>query len=204
MHLDQTPLFQQSGIDTSSIHITHHPGGHTLEMEGNDSTYVGVVLDGTIDVITYTIQGNPIRISTLTEGTLYGDALFYSTERPIYPGNLQCRTDVTLARIPNETFDRFLRTNDTFAHNVLRILADKVIRGTKQSKLLSQDSIRDKILYFLAEESKRQQSNVIRLESTKEDLAKRLHTTRPSLSRELAHMKQDGLIHYDRNSITIR
>lgn len=203
MRLDQTPLFQQTSIDPASIPITHHPSGHTLEMEGNDSSYVGVVLEGVIDVITYTIQGSPIRISTLVEGTLYGDALLYATTRHAYPGNFQCRTDVTLARIQNETFDHFIRTNDVFAHNVLRILADKVLIGTTQSKLLSQDTLRDKILYYLAEESKRQQSRVVRLDGTKEDLAKRLHTTRPSLSRELAWMKQDGLIDYDRTTITI-
>ena len=38
---------------------------------------------------------------------------------------------------------------------------------------------------------------------TKEELANELYMQRPSLSRELIKMKQDGLIEYDRYSITI-
>ena len=39
---------------------------------------------------------------------------------------------------------------------------------------------------------------------TKEELANQLFVQRPSLSRELSRMKIDGLIDYDRYTITIK
>ncbi len=39
---------------------------------------------------------------------------------------------------------------------------------------------------------------------TKEELANQLFVQRPSLSRELAKMKKDGIIDYDRYTITIK
>ena len=66
-----------------------------------------------------------------------------------------------------------------------------------------QDTIRDKMLYYLAQERINQRTNIIELGMTKEDWAKLLHVTRPSLSRELIHMKQEGLIDYDRTTVSI-
>ena len=72
-----------------------------------------------------------------------------------------------------------------------------------KSKLLSQDSVRDKILFYLYQEKRLQKSNIIELKMSKEELANLLFMQRPSLSRELIKMKQDGLIDYDRWTITI-
>lgn len=204
MQLNQTPLFVGTGIDTSTVAIREFPGNYTIELEGSTSSYVAVILSGSINVQTYTVQGNPILISTLTEGMEFGDVLIYGSSRHTYPGNIVTKGPTKLAIIPNQTIEAFIQSNDKFLHNVLGILSNKVIAGTLNSKLLSQDTIRDKILYFLAQEQTKQASKIIQLHRTKEDLAKLLHVTRPSLSRELSFMKQEGLIDYDRKTITIK
>jgi DNA-binding transcriptional regulator LsrR (DeoR family) len=56
---------------------------------------------------------------------------------------------------------------------------------------------------LLEYESKRQNTNYIKLNMTKKALAEKIGVQRTSLSRELAKMRKDGLIVFDRTSITL-
>ncbi len=73
-----------------------------------------------------------------------------------------------------------------------------------KSKLLSQDTIRDKILFYLYQQKQIQFSDKIKLNMTKEELANLLFIQRPSLSRELIKMRDEGLIDFDRWTITLK
>ena len=86
----------------------------------------------------------------------------------------------------------------------MRLLSDKSYELNYKSRLLSQDSVRDKILFYLFHQKRIQKSRKIYLNMTKEELANQLFVQRPSLSRELAKMKKDGIIDYDRYTITLK
>ncbi len=203
MELKHSRLFQNTGIDTSPIERKQFPANYTIELEGDESTYIAVVLEGSIHVQAYTLSGHTITINTLTAGMIYGDVLLYGTINHNYPGNLITAQPTTIAVVPNDLVRHHLRTNTVFQDNFLTLLADKVYIYNWHSKLLSQDTIRDKILFYLHEEIRIQGANRIHLNMTKEELARKLYVQRPSLSRELAAMKQDGLIEYDRKTITL-
>ena len=109
-----------------------------------------------------------------------------------------------IALIPNDVFQKFLFNDNDLLKNFLRLLSNNAYEMSYKSKLLSQDSVRDKILYFLFQQKRIQKTNKIILKMTKEELANQLFIQRPSLSRELSNMQKDGLIVYDRYSITIK
>jgi CRP-like cAMP-binding protein len=204
LKLAETSLFKNTSIDDKRVVTRTFSPGNIIETEGTLSTYIGVVLEGTVQVITYTIQGTPILMNTISQGMIFGDVLIYSQKHSSYPGNIISKTNTTIAIIPKELVEQYIQTNPMFLHNYLAILSNKVYQGSITSKLLSQDSIRDKILFFLAQEKIEQKSNTILLHQTKEELAKVLHVTRPSLSRELSNMKKEGLIDYDKYTITVK
>jgi hypothetical protein len=68
---------------------------------------------------------------------------------------------------------------------------------------LSLDTTRKKIANLLLKEYKKTNSLNIILPYSKEKMAKLLNVTRPSLSRELTNMKDEGLIDYYKNKFTI-
>ena len=68
-------------------------------------------------------------------------------------------------------------------------------------KILTQKTNREKILFYIKNEIKRTKNKTIKINS-KEELAKILNIPRPSLSRELILLKEDGYIFYDRDTIT--
>ena len=69
-------------------------------------------------------------------------------------------------------------------------------------KLLSQKSIADRIMFYLINEYKKTGNKKVSIIS-KEDLANKLNIPRPSLSRELINLKDEGLIDYNRYFITL-
>jgi CRP-like cAMP-binding protein len=203
MKLKDTKLFHNTGLNPTNVEIKQFLPGAIIELEGDFGEYIGVVLSGIVQVITYTLEGSSIILNTLDEGSVYGDILIYSSLRHTYPGNLIAKTKTTIATISHVDIDRFIEENKMFRKNFLAMLSDKVYQGNILNKLLSQDTLREKILFYLNQERKKQNSNTIILHMTKEDFARMLHVQRPSLSRELSNMKKEGLIDYNRRSITI-
>ncbi len=70
-------------------------------------------------------------------------------------------------------------------------------------ELISESSIRKKISSYLLNEVNKKETNTVYLSFSKTKLASLLNIQRPSLSRELKRMKEDGLLRYDREKIII-
>ena len=203
MKLEQTRLFRNTRVDLSNINIVEFPSNFTIASEGETSKRLGIVLEGKVRVKAYSLGGKNFTLNTLEPGQLFGDVLIYGTTSKSYPGVLITKGTTRIAFIPNEEFEQFLFNDNDLLRNFLSLLSEKAYSMNLKSKLLSQDSIRDKILFYLQQQKIIQKSNIIKLNMSKEELANLLFVQRPSLSRELIKMKQEGLIQYDRKTITM-
>ena len=85
--------------------------------------------------------------------------------------------------------------------NLLRQTAAANLPQGRRIHVMSQKSIRDKLLLFLKQN--RDERNDILLTMNRQELADYLGTERSALSREMARMKKEGLIDYCRNEIKI-
>jgi len=204
MKITDCKLFEDTNLDLSTFTIKSYPNNKVIAEEGEISTSIGILLSGKVNVKAYTSGGKNFTVNTLTEGQMFGDMLLYSDNNKTYPGSLVSVGDSVILYMDNNRFKSLLHSNQTLCTNFLRLLSNKALSVTMKSKLLSQDSLRDKILFYLTQEKRKQDSNIISLNMTKEDLANLLFTQRPSLSRELKHMKDEGLIDYDRYTITLK
>ena len=90
----------------------------------------------------------------------------------------------------------FLRTYLELISDHAFILGDKI-------KHYVNKTIRESIMNYLQYESKKQKSSHIQLNISKKALAEKIGVQRTSLSRELAKMRKDGLVLFDRDSITL-
>lgn len=203
MNLSEVVLFKNTNIDISNIEIKEFPANYTVEIEGDQSSYLGIVLEGKVNVIAYSYSGKEFIISTLSPGMVYGDVLLFGTKSNTYPGNVITKGKTRIALLQNDDAKSYLRESPDFAKNYLTLLSDKVYNINHKYKLLTQDSIRDKILFFIHQEMRHQNTNKIHLNMTKEELANTLFVQRPSLSRELIKMRNEGIITFDRWTITL-
>ena len=203
MKLSETQLFKNTRIDLSAINILEFPDRFTIATEGDTSKYIGIVLEGKIYVKAYSLAGKDFSLNTIRPGNIFGDVLIYGSKSKAYPGALITRGRTKVAFIPNKEFEQYLFHDNDLLRNFLALLSEKAYSMNMKSKLLSQDTIRDKILFWLQQQKIEQKSNIIHLNMTKEELANTLSIQRPSLSRELMNMRDEGLILFDRKTITM-
>lgn len=204
MKLQECKLFKNTRVDIDRIEIRDYPNNYTFAMESDASKSIGIVLEGRVLIKASTLGGSNFTLNCIDEGQIFGDILIFSEEHKSFPGTLVTQGKTKIALIPNKVFKKFLFNDNDLLKNFLRIMSDKSYSLNYKSRLLSQDSVRDKILFYLFHQKRIQKSRIITLNMTKEELANQLFVQRPSLSRELGRMKKDGLIDYDRYTITIK
>ncbi len=83
-------------------------------------------------------------------------------------------------------------------------LGRKTFQIKQQVKLLSLPDLRSKILFFLRLQLGKSPRGAVPIPGSKEHLASQLGVERPSLSRELARMKKEGLLEYSRTHIVLK
>lgn len=108
-----------------------------------------------------------------------------------------------ILEISKERLFKLFTVHQRFLEKYLEIVSDHVTILGDRIKHYVNRTIRESVISFLEYESKKQNTNRIKLKMTKKALAEKIGVQRTSLSRELAKMKRDGLILYDADSITL-
>ena len=188
--------------ETNYLHLLnekHFKKGSIIFFEGDECNYVSVIKKGEISIRTFNYD-KETEINLLHKDELFGDSLVLNSDNR-YLGNVVAITDTILIMISKDNWLKLLE-NKTILKNYLEIVSSKVFKIQSRVKILSQKTIREKILFYLISEYKRTNNKEIKIKS-KEALALYLNIPRPSLSRELILLKKDEIIDYNRYNITL-
>ena len=92
---------------------------------------------------------------------------------------------------------------DNILENFMMLLSDKVVMLNNKIKSISLKNVRQKVVDYILQEYIVQKQLVISLKMNKEEIASFIGIPRPSLSRELSKLRDEEIIKFDRNTITI-
>lgn len=173
-----------------------------IALEGAPCERVGLILDGNIDIKRILTSNNTIHLSSFGKGHLFGEIIAFSDAK-MYPATVISATSSEVMFIGKSDFIKFCTAHPDFLGMFLNDLTNKILTLNKSITNLSLASIRQKISNFLITEYKIQKTPFIKLNMTKQKLSEALGIPRPSLSRELINMKDDGLIDYSKDFIKI-
>jgi cAMP-binding proteins - catabolite gene activator and regulatory subunit of cAMP-dependent protein kinases len=87
---------------------------------------------------------------------------------------------------------------------MLKLISDKTLMLNKQVEYLSMKSMRGKISSFLIEQYKKTGYTTFILPMMRNELADFLNVSRPSMSREMGRMRDEGVIDFHKSSIRIK
>lgn len=180
--------------------IKNYPKNALVFNEGNACNELAIIIEGSMMVSTLTYNNKEYVINTLTTGDIFGDTLLFSKNNQ-YLGDGISLTPIKIAYISKNNLLELFR-DQNILQNYLNYVCEKTLTIKNQVKLLSQKNIRERILFFLQNEQKKNHTNVINIKS-KEELAKVLNIPRPSLSRELMKLKNEKKIDFDRQKIIL-
>ena len=173
--------------------------GEIILMTGQPVTSVGVVLSGEVQIIQEDYYGNRSILTELKPGHIFGEA-FASAGIKESPVTILAKSN---CRIMFLAIERIISTcpNSCIFHsqlmeNLLKILARKNILLSSKNQLLSQRTIRDKVLSYLGLQAEKKGRLEFEIPFSRNELADFLCVDRSALSRVLSQLKKDGTIEY--------
>ena len=161
-----------------------------------------IILSGQVVVERIDETGHLMTVAEFFRNDLLGGNLLFS-KNPYYPMTVTAKEPTVILEISKERLFKLFTVHQRFLEKYLEIVSDHVTILGDRIKHYVNRTIRESVISFLEYESKKQNTNRIKLKMTKKALAEKIGVQRTSLSRELAKMKRDGLILYDADSITL-
>lgn len=211
--LGKTALFSNIPLDTIEKMLTcflpkfeSYKKGEQIVVAGEPFTGIGIVLKGEVVVSKESFAGNRTIVNVLKQGDMFGEMVSFS-EVKRWPASVMAQNDCQVIFIRPETVvNQCHKTCDghrQMIENLLRIMSKKALMLNKKLEYLSIRSLRGRLSAYLLEQSSRTHEAFFSLPMNRDDLADFFNVTRPSISRELSRMKEDGLIDYHKSTFKI-
>lgn len=177
---------------------------NAIIMQQNDPcTSIGFILEGALYIEQLSSSSETIKIRMFKKGDCFGEALLFSPE-PLYPYTLITSADTVILYIPFSQIERMLKKSFTFNTNYITSLSNRIITFRKKILILSQKSVRARLILYLSNEAMKAGSLSFKLTHSKTAIADLIGVARPSVSREIKHMQLDQLLNIDKNIVTIK
>ena len=204
-----SPIFR--GIETRELNtilekisnnIHKYNKNTVIANEGDPCDHFGILLEGHLEVQKAFPSGKVVTISTLEPLNTYAEAVLFS-ENNFFPSTIYAVTESRILIIPKNIFTVLLNQHERLMTNFLSVLSDKLLILNQRLRLLSQESIRQKIAFYLLEQYRKKRKLQFEVQLSREKMSQMMNVQRPSLSRELINLRDEGYINFDKNIFTI-
>lgn len=192
----------ESIINSLVYVIKTYEKDEVIAIENDDCDSLGIILSGNIEIHKPFPSGKVVTINHFSAGNVFGEALVFSQEHK-YPATIISSDNSEVMYIKREDIVSMMSNNPTVINNFMGVLSNRILMLNNRLTNLSYDSLRKKIANILLLELNRQRSLNITLPYSRKKMAELLNIPRPSLSRELINMKDDGIIDFYKNKIKI-
>jgi CRP-like cAMP-binding protein len=210
----RSPLFdgiskQERGAMLGCIgyHIGTFKKGGIVALEGENLRHIGIVLSGSVDMVKEDLWGHKTMLLRFRKDEIFGET-FACGEDNLSVVTFQVSEDARILFLP---FDRVMhsctmacRFHHQLIENMVHIIANKNRDLMRKVEVVSRRSIREKLLTYLSIQAQAQGSRYFEIPLGRLELAEYLCVDRSALTRELAKMKDEGLLDYDRNWFRIQ
>ena len=160
---------------------------------------LGIVLKGEATVSKENAAGNRIVMTLLKQGDIFGEILAFSSQLT-WPATVQALEICEVLFLPRGKIigecDRMCPWHRILIQNFLRIISERAIMLNKKIEYLTIKSMRGKISTYLLELYKRTGDKNITLPLNRNELSDFLNVSRPSMSREMCKMRDEGVIDF--------
>lgn len=212
-HIATSPLFQgiegrdlKPMLDCLGFTIKQYEKGAYILLDSDPVEYIGFVLSGTVHIVKEDVWGNKTILTVVQTHGLFGETFICGSSTMSTVSF--CTTEKT--RVLFLPFQRVMHscTSSCFFHhklieNMVRLIADKNRSLMEKIEVVSQKTLREKVLAYLYLQAQRQQSNYFEVPLGRVELATYLCADRSALTRELALMRADGLLDYEKNTFRL-
>ena len=205
-NLQNVPLFK--GLLPSEIEKFMNCTGTTLRTYSRGerileafkpNANLGIIVSGEAQILTLDWLGNENVGHSIDSGAMFGSVSAILGEDTIAT-SIRLTTEATILWLPYRALlvagPTLGRTHGIVMKNLLETFTRKNVMMMQKVELLSQKTLRERVILYLIQRERRQQSEWVRVPG-RVQLAKELECNRSALTREIAQMQTEGLIECD-------
>jgi len=206
--LEACPLFAEIGredlrgmLQCLNARLRRVERGELLFREGDEARWVGIVLEGQVQISREDMDGGRSLLGRAGPGEMFGE-VFACAGVDTLPVTVQaesagavlladCRRMLTTCRNACPFHNRLVQ-------NLLRIVAAKNLQLNRKIECMSRRTTREKLLTYLRGEARARRSREFDIPFDRQALADYLGVERSAMSAELGKLCRDGIIRCDR------
>lgn len=178
-----------------------------ITIAGEKLESIGIILEGEAVVVKENAAGNRVVMALLKPGDIFGEVVVF-TDDAIWPGSVIAQEMCKVIFIPRQKIigqcHKLCHWHREIIRNMLKILSEKALLLNKKVEYLTIKSMRGKIAAFLLEQFRRTGKTTFVLPLNRNEMADFLNVSRPSMSREMRRMKEEGVIDFHLASVRIK
>ncbi|MHA6531833.1 Crp/Fnr family transcriptional regulator [Paenibacillus sp. BAC0078] len=190
-------LLQKMMYTVSSFHKNA-----IIMAEGDTVERLGIVLSGRVEVQKNHPTGSSVTIAHLSEGQTIGEAVLFRREN-IAPATVTASVPCSMMFISKQELLHMFTLDTDMLTRFLENLSERLVLVNRKIQILSAGPLRRRIVDFLLEQAELQASDLIRLPFSRKEWAEHLNTARPSLSREMGYLRDQGWLRFKGSEITL-
>ena len=187
-------------------HIGTFKKGDIVAFEGDHLKHIGIIISGAVDMVKEDLWGNKTMLVRMRKDEMFGETFACGSDS-LSVVTFMVSEDAQILFMP---FDRVMHSctmacqfHHRLIENMVKIIADKNRDLMRKVDVVSKRTIREKLLAYLSIQAQVQNSRYFEIPLGRVELAEYLCVDRSALTRELAKMKEVGLIDYDKNCFRI-
>ncbi len=171
-------------------------------LAGMPCKFADIVIEGQLVARMVSLSGKSVEVSRLNAGDLLSPAFIFAHDNSM-PVSVETDKPTLIFRLQPSTLKYLIDTNETIRMNFIRTLSNINVFLTKKMRLLSLLTVREKVASFILETANKQQSNVIKLDKSRQEIAESFGIQKFSLLRCMSELVEVGAIKVEGKTITI-
>lgn len=211
--LKRTQLFSGVGeegigsmLDCLQARIcTYKKGGYVFR-QGEHVDNIMVLVEGKLHIQRDDYWGNRSIINMVSEGEMFGEA-YVAPESGALMNDVLAIEDSTVIffdiRRIITVCPTACRFHSMVVQNLFFAISEKNRRLVQKLTFMTKRTTREKLIAYLSEEAKRQNSSGFSIPFNRQQLADFLSVDRSAMSNELCKMRDEGLISFEKNRFVL-
>ncbi len=184
-----------------------HEENELIFQAGAEQSSLGIVMDGEVLVQKEDVSGERLILGTFSQSDLFGEVSAFSGVGR-WLNTVVAMTGCRIWLVPVERISspcaESCFAHQTLIRNMLTIVSQRALNMNKRIHYLQMKRMRRKLAAFLYDAYVQNGNLTFMVSLNREAMADYLNVSRPSMSRELGRMKEEGIIDFYKQAFTIK
>ncbi len=180
--------------------------GERIYSYSENISEAGIILSGGVFLNQIQLSGKNTLLKEFSKGEMFGATLCAEeTQRNNLIFTANTKAEILFLKLPNGSVQHRCSCNYKMIimENLFKIVSKEINQMNKKIQILSQVTLREKLMMYFDFLSQEQNSKAVQLNLTREHLADYINAERSAVSRELSRMQKENIISIEKKKVTL-